>query len=83
LTRIQSATKMQLLKGAGYTYEFDHQIYVNRKDRKIFSIEFIEDQPPEVIENRIRADAPASDWSFFFNSPPSDSVKRELARVLN
>jgi hypothetical protein len=79
------ATKAQLLKGAGcagYFYNWEREVYFNRKARKAFSVDFLEDNAPEEIERRIRETTPGTEWSFFFNSPPPDSVKRELARVL-
>ncbi|HEX4227696.1 MAG TPA: hypothetical protein VHZ07_03430 [Bryobacteraceae bacterium] len=77
------ATKEQILKNAGYVYSFDRELYLNRKSKKAFSIEFIEDHSAEEIEGHIRQNIPETDeWTFFFNKPPSTVVKRELANVL-
>jgi hypothetical protein len=77
-----STTKKQILDTAGYRYNFDRSLYINREARKAFSVEFIDDKPQEELERRIREETPGSEWRFFFNTPPSDAVKRELAKAL-
>jgi hypothetical protein len=77
------AVKEQLLKEAGYTYKPDREAYINRKARKLFSIEFLEDHEPAEIARKINEASPGNEWTFIFNQQPSDSVKRELARILN
>ena len=34
--------KSQLLREAGYVYNFDRMVYVNRRTKKAFSVEFVE-----------------------------------------
>lgn len=75
------ATKQQIIEGAGYVYNFDREIYFNRKAKKIFSVEFIEDSDDEVLEQCIRQENNGK-WQFYFNSPPAETVKRELELVL-
>jgi hypothetical protein len=74
--------KQQILEGEGYRYSFDRQVYFNPATKKAFSVEFVEDHPEEEILQHIREDAPRAGWRFFFNSPPSDAVQRELTNVL-
>ncbi len=76
------ATKSGILEDAGYVYNFDRQAYVNRRAKKIFSIEFVEDNPEEVIRQRIAESTRAGEWRFNFSAEPSDAVKRELESVL-
>ena len=76
------ATKSKILEDAGYVYNFDRQAYVNRKAKKVFSIEFVEDNPEEEIQRRISEPTQAGQWRFNFNSEPSGAVKRELESVL-
>ena len=76
------ASKSKILEDAGYVYNFDRQAYVNRKAKKVFSIEFVEDNPEEEIQRRISEPTPAGEWRFNFNSEPSGAVKRELESVL-
>ena len=57
-------------------------MYVNREKKKAFSVEYVEDNPAEELEKRVREDTSGADWHFFFVSSVSDAVKRELATVL-
>jgi len=75
--------KEQLLRKAGYLYEPSREVYVNRKFRRVFSIDYIEDHDAEEIASKIQKAANGSKWTFIFNGDPSDSVKRELAKILD
>jgi hypothetical protein len=77
------AVKDQLLKDAGYTYKPDRELYVNRKVRKAFSIDFLEERSPDEIASKINEARPSGEWTFIFTIEPSESVKRELARLLD
>jgi hypothetical protein len=77
----KTETKREILEGAGYRYSFDREVYFNRKAKKAFSVEFVEDNPEEELKRHIE-EQPGSEWQFFFNKPPSDAVRRELSRVL-
>jgi hypothetical protein len=77
-----AAKKQQILENEGYRYSFDRQVYFNRRARKAFSVEFVEDNTEEELSRLIHEDAASSDWRFLFNTEPSDAVKRELANVL-
>jgi hypothetical protein len=76
------ATKQQILEGAGYTYNFDREVYVNRKTKKVFSMDFIEDHDEAEIEQFIRQRTDGRQWLFKFNTEPAAAVKRELESVL-
>ena len=76
------ATKTQIFEDAGYAYSFDREIYVSRPARKVFSLEFIEDHSEDELEARIKEPSPNGEWRFYFNTPPSDAVKRELSTIL-
>ena len=76
------ATKSKILEDAGYVYNFDRQAYVNRNAKKVFSVEFVEDNSDEEIKKRISEPTPSGEWRFNFNSEPSGAVKRELESVL-
>ena len=75
-------TKQQILDDAGFTYNFDRKIYVNRKTKKIFSVEFVEDNNEKVLEQCIRKDTVGKGWRFYFNEDPPNAVKREIEAVL-
>lgn len=73
--------KEELLENSGYRYHFDRMIYFNRAVRRAFSLEFVEDHSQQEIQNLLES-LITSDWAFYFNQPPSDRVKRELAEAL-
>jgi len=75
--------KSQILKKAGYAYSFDREIYFNRKTKKVFSVEFIEDHNENELQSRLNEKIDGDEWYFYFNSPPSEAVKSELKRVLD
>ena len=76
--RVTLERKKHLLEDAHYRYNFDRQVYFNREAKKAFSVEFIEDHPPSVLENCLFEPTDGSEWRFYFNSPPSESVRRQV-----
>lgn len=72
----------EALEQAGYAYFFDREIFVNRKTRKVFSMEFVEDHDEAEILKRIKENNGGGDWRFYFNSEPSAAVRRELQKEL-
>jgi hypothetical protein len=77
-----AAKKQEILENEGYRYSFDRQVYFNRKARKAFSVVFVEENTEEELLRLTREEVASSDWRFFFNTQPSDAVKRELVNVL-
>lgn len=75
-------TKSQILGDAGFAYSFDRRIYVNRRARKAFSVEFIDDHSEEELQKCISENTGQGEWRFYFNSPPSEAVQRELESVI-
>jgi len=76
-----TGTKTRILDGAGYAYSFDRQVYMNRKTKKAFSVEFVQDHSEDQIRKYIREHTDG-EWRFYFNLPPSEAVKHELECVL-
>jgi hypothetical protein len=76
------AMKADLLEGRGYVYNFDRQIYVNRKTKKAFSVEYIEDHDVGHLEKCMDDETGGVEWRFYFNDPPSHAVQRELENML-
>jgi hypothetical protein len=74
--------KTHLLDSAGYAYNFDRMMYINRKEKKAFSIEFIDDHPKEEIASKISEPKIGQDWRFYTNWPIAEGIERELKRVL-
>lgn len=81
-TRIADDQKLEILRSGGYRYDFDRALYVNRKAKKAFSVEFIEDNSPDDLAQLVGGESFGSDWHFFFNTEPSSAVKQQLANML-
>ncbi len=76
-------SKSQILRDAGYVYNFDRMVYFNRATKKVFSIEFVEDHNETELQKRISEETNGADWRFYFNNRcPPEAVKRELETVL-
>jgi hypothetical protein len=82
LTMSEATDKETLLEGAGYRYHFDRMIYFNREVRKAFSHEFVEDHSIDEIQHSLNAPGAEDNWTFYFNEPPSEYVRRELSSAL-
>jgi len=77
------STKSQILEEAGYGYNFERRLYVNRLQKRAFSLAFLEDHSEAEIEKRIRENGTkGTEWHFFFNEAPTDAVRRQLADLL-
>jgi hypothetical protein len=74
--------KRDILKEANYRFNFDRALFFNRASKKAFSLEFVDDAPEEELARRVRESTNSADWTFYFNSPPTEGVKRELERML-
>ncbi|HWF10437.1 MAG TPA: hypothetical protein VG297_18345 [Bryobacteraceae bacterium] len=74
--------KADILENAGYYYKFDNEMYVNRRAKKAFSMDFIEDHAASEIERCILAPADGNAWQFYFNTDPSSSVRQQLELAL-
>jgi hypothetical protein len=75
--------KEQLLRKAGYSYDPDREAYVNRKTRKIFSVDYLEDHDTSEITRKIQEATQGAKWTFIFNDKLPDAVKRELTKLLD
>jgi hypothetical protein len=73
--------KQQILEDAGYAYSFDRLSYISREAHKVFSLEFVQDHSEAELKECISQSTPPGEWRFYFNSPPSEAVKRELSAV--
>ena len=72
-------TKQNILDDAGFAYNIYHAVYFNRKSKKIFSVQFLEDHDDEDLERLIREDTGDKDWKFYFNSgEPPEEVRHEI-----
>jgi hypothetical protein len=77
--------KSQILDESGYVYNFDRRLYVSRREKKAFSLPFLESHSEAEIEQCIKSaqgGANGGGWHFFFNEPPSNSVTKQLVNLL-
>lgn len=74
--------KKDILKEAEYWYNFDRDIFYNRKAKKAFSLEFVDDHREEELREHIQEPIEGNGWKFYFNVTPSESVKQMLEQVL-
>lgn len=74
--------KKDILREADYRYDFDRDMYFNRETKKAFSLEFVADTPEQELAKYIGEPLNPQGWTFYFNSQPSESVQRELERLL-
>ena len=75
--------KRDILKKADYRYDFDRDMYFNRATKKAFGLEFVADTPEQDLARYIEEPLNPKGWTIYFNSPPSESVHRELERFLD
>jgi len=74
--------KRDIMKDAKYHFNYDRALYVNRDAKKAFSLAFIDDTPEEELSRHIEESTESSGWKFYFNSVPTEGMKRELERML-
>jgi hypothetical protein len=82
LEKVALDTKKRLLEDAHYRYDFDRRLYVNRKAKKAFSVQFIDDNDETELKDRISQPTDGIQWQFYFNNEPSESVRRQLEIAL-
>jgi hypothetical protein len=75
--------KSQTLLDAGYRYDRERELYVNRKTRTAFSIDFVEETDEQEIERRLLLPAAVDGWRFHFVNGPSVAVRKELELLLS
>jgi hypothetical protein len=73
--------KLLLLENSGFHYNFEREIYINRVTKKVFSLEFVEDNSERDLQ-AIMNKAGSDRWTFGFNQPPSPSVQEQLETLL-
>ena len=73
--------KLDLLKKAGFRYHFDREIYYNRKLRKVFSLEAIEDNDEAWVDRKIREQR--AGWQFHFTQVPKETIKESIIKEIS
>jgi hypothetical protein len=78
----RQSEKTHLLDSAGYVYNFERMMYINRQAKKAFSYEYIDDNPESVIASSIQEPNKKQDWLIYTNLPMSEGTEQEIKRVL-
>lgn len=73
-------TKESLLKEAGYWYNFDRMSYINRRAKKVFAEETVEDNTEKWLAARIAEPNTTGDWQFY--DEPAVAVRRAFVAEL-
>lgn len=73
-------TKESILKEAGYWYNFDRMSYINRRAKKVFAEETVEDNTEEWLAERIAEPNTTGDWQFY--DEPAVAVRRAFVAEL-
>lgn len=74
--------KKDILEKANYRYHFLRSIYFNIDDKKIFSLEAIEDHDTNWLLAKINKEKETDEWELFFNTTPSEKkYKRNFIGV--
>jgi hypothetical protein len=72
--------KESLLKEAGYWYNFDRMAYINRRTKKVFAEETVEDNTEEWLAEKIGEPNATGDWTFY--DEPTIAVRRAFVAEL-
>jgi hypothetical protein len=71
-------TKQEILRQAGYRYNFDRMVYINRDARKVFSRAYVDDNSEDALNKEIVKPNNSGQWMFYFNEAPSQAIKRDF-----
>ena len=62
-------TKESLLRESGYWYNFNRMAYVNRRTKKVFAVETVDDNPIEWLVEKIAEPNTTGEWQFYYEPP--------------
>jgi hypothetical protein len=72
--------KESLLKEGGYLYNFERMAYINRRTKKVFAEETVEDNTEEWLAEKIAEPNTNGDWQFY--DEPTAAVRRVFVAEL-
>jgi hypothetical protein len=79
---IEVIEKGNLLKDAGYFYNFNREIYFNRQEKKVFSESAIGDNSIIWLRQKINEKNYTGTWLFFFKDTPMIEIQQEIMKEL-
>jgi hypothetical protein len=71
-----------ILQQANYRYNYDRDMYINRDEKKGFSLEFVADSSEDAIRTSIAEVTDKARWKFYTNLLLTEGIQQELERVL-
>ena len=76
--------KDEMLRSAGFRYYFDRMAYVNRKAKKIISVEAVDDTTEQSLSKMIAEPNESGEWQFYFTNgqQPPRAVKEAFLAEL-
>ncbi len=74
--------KINILKKNGYVYHFSRMIYINKAAKKIFSVEFIDDNGIQTIKNKIN-EKNTNEYQFYFSYELEKDIKKSIEAELD
>ena len=77
-----SPERHQMLVSGGFRFHFDREAYVNRKTRKIVSVEAAEDHSEEWLSRVVTEPNDSTNWRFYFDGDTSPDVIRAFLAEL-
>ncbi len=76
--------KKEILEKANYRYHFMRSIYFNFKDKRVVSLEAIEDRDVDWLANIINKKKETDEWEIYFSTtPPSEKIRNEIIAELS
>lgn len=73
-----SEDKTKLLEDRGYRFHFRRLIYVQRREKKVFSVEALSDNSLEWLAARLGEENTSGTWRFYFNGTLPRSVREQV-----
>ncbi|HVR38712.1 MAG TPA: hypothetical protein VMU84_06425 [Thermoanaerobaculia bacterium] len=68
-------TKEELLREGGYRYNYIRLVYLNRADRKVFSVDWLDDHSEEELAAELNSRNDTGDWQIYSSGVVSESVR--------
>jgi len=74
--------KEEMLRSAGFRYNFVRMAYINSRAKKVVGVDAVEDHSEDWIRELIAQANDSGDWRFYFDPPLSAAVKQAFLAEL-
>lgn len=72
------SSKNELLELNGYEYDFKRHIYFDKKNKKIFSDEVVEDNTTDWLNDKIQEKNNTGSWQIYFSCSCTKDLREQL-----